>query len=199
MGKAIQNLALFKAGWIACLLLAALGRPTLAVIAVALVVGLHLVRHAAPAKEALLLASASAIGLVWESIVVSSGLIQYTGSASDAMIAPMWIVAMWALFATTINQGFRWMKRNWVLAAAMGLIGGPLAFIGGVGMGAAEFSNTPLALAVIGAGWMLLLPLLCLIADSIIDSPVLEPRARLASQRTSRSLLTALGRLERNV
>ena len=196
MGKALQNLAFFKAGWIACVLLAAMGQTTLAVFAVAFVVALHLARVAAPAKETLTLIAAAAIGFTWESIMVATGLVQYP---AGGVVAPLWIVAMWVLFATTINHGFRWMKRNWMYSAALGLIGGPLAFIGGAGLGAAEFSNTILALAVIGIGWAFLLPLLCLIADTIIDSPILEPTSLVSSQQQSRSLLTALGGFGRDV
>ena len=51
MSRTLQNLALFKAGWIACVLLAAIGQTGFAVLAVALVITLHLVQAAAPAKE----------------------------------------------------------------------------------------------------------------------------------------------------
>ena len=147
----------------------------MATIAVALVVATHLIGVAVPVKEALFLACAALIGLAWESLVQASGLLQYPASSAAGVLAPHWIVAMWVLFATTINHGFSWVKRNWMLSALMGLIGGPMAFLAGAGMGAVSFSNTPLALAVIGAGWMMLLPLLVLIADSIIDSSLLEP------------------------
>jgi hypothetical protein len=65
-----------------------------------------------------------------------------------------------------------------MLSAAMGLIGGPLAFVAGAGLGAVTFTDTIAAVTLIGAGWAVLLPLLVLIADTIIDSEFLEPAAR---------------------
>jgi hypothetical protein len=59
----------------------------------------------------------------------------------------------------------------------MGLIGGPLAFWAGAGMGAVSFSDPVLALLAIGAGWSLLLPLLALLSDEITDSALLEPES----------------------
>ncbi len=176
MFQTAKNLVLFKAGWVACVLLAARGMPELATIAVALVVTTHLGGVAVPVKEALFLACAALLGLAWESLVQASGLLHYPTSTTASILAPHWIVAMWVLFATTVNHGFSWIKRNWMLSALMGLIGGPMAFLAGAGMGAVTFNNTVLAVAVIGVGWMVLLPLLVLIADSIIDSALLESR-----------------------
>jgi Na+/H+ antiporter NhaC len=82
---------------------------------------------------------------------------------------------MWVLFATTINHGLRWTKSNLWVASLAGLLGGPMAFFGGMNLGAVEFSHTAAALVVIGLGWALLLPVLTLVADTIIDSTVLEP------------------------
>ena len=79
---------------------------------------------------------AAVMGLAWESILVLSGLVSYSSGNLVPGIAPYWIVAMWVLFATTINHGLRWIKRDWRVAAIAGLVGGPLAFLGGAGMGA---------------------------------------------------------------
>ena len=193
MFGAVQNLIFFKAGWLACILFAAAGKPALATLAVAAVVTFHLFRAPVPVKEALLLAIAGLIGLAWESFMVSTGLITYPATAVADSWAPYWIVAMWVLFATTVNYGFRWLKRHWALAVIFGAVGGPMAFFGGAAMGAAQFSNTPLALAVIGLGWAVLLPLLCLISDSIIDSEFLEPPSEPSTGRVKSSLFANAG------
>lgn len=176
--KSFQNLVLFKLGWVACILFAAKGYPVLSIASVAVVAGIHLARVAVPAKEALFLVCAGALGLVWESIVVNTGLLQYVGVDGNAWIAPAWIIAMWVLFGTTINHGLSWLKRHWVLPFTFGLLGGPMAFFAGSRMGAVEFTDTFMALAVLGAGWAVLLPLACLISDTITDSELLEPGTR---------------------
>ena len=113
--------------------------------------------------------------LAWESIVVNTGLLQYIGTDGAAWVAPAWIVAMWVLFGTTINHGLSWLKRHWALSVSFGLFGGPMAFYAGSKMGAVQFTDTLMALAVLGAGWAVLLPLACLISDAITDSEWLEP------------------------
>jgi hypothetical protein len=179
----VRNLLLFKLGWVACVMLAAAGKPLLASLAVGLVVAIHLVSVPVAVKESLLLMAACLIGLGWESLLVASGLLSYPGQGSASGLAPHWIVAMWVLFATTINFGLRWVKRHWAVAAVAGLLGGPMAFFGGANLGAVEFSSSLLALAVIGAGWAVLLPILVLISDFIIDSPWLEPGVKTQSSR----------------
>jgi len=176
MKSQIKNLVMFKIGWVACVGLATAGQPLWATAAVAAVVALHLLSVTVMVKEALLLASAAVIGLVWESLLVSSGLLSYPASGELAPLAPYWIVAMWVLFATTINYGLSWAKRSWHVSALAGMVGGPLAFYGGAAMGAVEFSHTLTALAVIGAGWAVLMPLLILVSDTIIDNAWLEPQ-----------------------
>ncbi len=181
----IKNLTFFKIGWVACVLFAAAGSPELAALSVAAVAAIHLVGVPAPAKEALLLGAAALIGLAWESLLVSIGLLVYPGYENASFFAPYWIVAMWVLFATTINHGLRWTKRNPWIAALAGGLGGPMAFFGGMNLGAVTFSNTPVALLVIGAGWAVLLPLLVVIADTIIDSSWLEPEREPAQQQSA--------------
>jgi len=178
MRNTIINLVLFKVGWVACILFAAMGKPLFATAAVAITVAIHLYRVPVPAKEALWLACAGLTGLVWESVVVWSGLIEYPAGIQAGLLAPYWIVSMWVLFATTINFGFKWIKRHWLLGATFGLVGGPLAFLAGTAAGAAQFSNTTQALLLLGVGWAVLLPFLAILADTIIDSTLFEPKTK---------------------
>lgn len=193
MSNSLQNLVLFKLGWLACVMLAASGQPALAMLSVAAVVSIHLFRTAAPGKEAVFLLTAVLVGFAWESLMVATGVMRYPATP-DAWLAPVWIVSMWALFATTINHGFHWLKRHWLLGAAMGLIGGPLAFLGGVKLGAAEFGSTFLSLTVIGLGWAALLPLLSLIADTIIDSSLFETESREPGRSRKTGLVAQVAR-----
>lgn len=175
MINTIRNLVLFKAGWLACVIFAAAGNAPMAALSALAVAALHLVWAPVPRKEALLLTVAATIGLLWESFMVASGLAVYPEHAST-FLAPYWIVAMWVLFATTINHGMRWMKRNLWVAALAGLAGGPMAFYGGMKLGAVSFPDALIAFPVIAAGWAVLLPIVVVIADSIIDMEWLEPR-----------------------
>ena len=199
MKTTIINLVLFKLGWVACILFAAMGKPVFATLAVAVTVAVHLYRVPVPAKEALWLACAGLTGLLWESLVVWTGLIEYPVGAQAGLLAPYWIVSMWVLFATTINFGFKWIKRHWMLAAVFGLVGGPLAFLAGTAAGAAQFSNTTQALLLLATGWAVLLPLLSILSDTIIDSSLLEPKPKRQPQLSNIALQAVTGRTTQNV
>jgi hypothetical protein len=75
-------------------------------------------------------------------------------------IAPYWILAMWALFSTTLNLSMGWLKSSRLLASFMGAVFGPLSYLAGRRLGAIElvnFSSSMIALAVI---WAVVMPIL---------------------------------------
>jgi hypothetical protein len=165
MKSSLINLVSFKAGWAAVILAAAASMPELGLLAVAVVVAAHLARTPDARLESVLLLGAAAIGLVWESMLVGAGLLAYGSGQLLPGLAPYWIVAMWVLFATTLNVGMRWMRRSTLIAAAAGGIGGPLAFMAGERAGAVDFADPTVALAVIAIGWAVLLPMLVKLAE----------------------------------
>ena len=136
MNSMLVNLTLFKAGWLASVFSAAASVPLAGTAVIAIAVAVHLLRSGQPRDELRLLALAAAIGFLWESLLVSAGIVQYGTSAVVAGIAPYWIVAMWVLFATTLNVGMRWLHKSPVIAAIAGAIGGPMAFLAGSAAGA---------------------------------------------------------------
>lgn len=84
-------------------------------------------------------------------------------------LSPAWIVALWLAFATTFNVSLRWLQGRHGLSAALGLIGGPLAWFAGSRMGALELSDLKLDLLVIGVGWAVLMPVLLLLARRLTE------------------------------
>ena len=158
------NLAVFKVAWTAVVVSAAAGAPVIGVIAVAAAVGIHLWYSDNPDTEIRLLMAAAALGFGWESVLVIANLVEYPSGTWLPGLAPFWIVAMWVLFATTLNVGMRWLRRNTAVAAIAGAAGGPLAFFAGASIGAVEFASPAIALAFIGIGWAVMLPLLVKLA-----------------------------------
>ena len=154
----------FQIGWFACVLGAAYGQTLLAVIAVLFIIAQHLYRNSSYAELYIIL-TAMVIGFIWESLLVTSGWLSYGLAADSLVFAPVWLVAMWALFATTINLSMAWLKQRWLLASLMGAVFGPLAFIAGEKLGAVQFLDRLLALLGLAIGWALLLPLLLWLAD----------------------------------
>jgi hypothetical protein len=163
MGLAF-NFISFQIGWFACVIGAAKGYPLLATAVASLIIVLHLCRVNNVYSELSLIISAVVIGIIWESLLVASDWLSYSNSI-DAFFAPIWLVAMWALFATTINVSMAWLKNRWLLASSMGAIFGPLAFIAGEKLGAVQFIDRSLALLALAVGWACLMPMLLWLAD----------------------------------
>lgn len=164
MKSALINLIAFKAGWIAVILTAAASRPELGLLAVAAVVAIHLARTPDVRPEVFVLAASAGIGLVWESLLVAGGFLVYDSGTLASGFAPYWIVAMWVLFATTLNVGMRWLRKSIFISAAAGAIGGPMAFIAGEAAGAVSFTEPTTTIIAIGVGWMILLPALVMLS-----------------------------------
>ena len=164
MKTIVVNLSFFKAGWLASVFTAASSMPVAGTVVIGLAVLVHLLISKNANAEFRLLAIAALIGLVWESFLVMTGLVEYNAASVLPGLAPYWIVAMWVLFATTINVGMRWLKKNIYVAAIAGAIGGPMSFLAGSKAGAVSFADPTVSLIVIGIGWAVLLPVLVQVA-----------------------------------
>jgi len=161
MSLMVQNFLFFQAGWLACVLGGASADYSWVGIAVvAAVVAVHLQRAGNRQHEMLLIAITMVLGTAWDSSLMLAGLFTFSNGVVLAGIVPFWLIAMWALFATTLNVSMKWMKNRYLLAAAFGAIGGPLAYYAGNRLGAVEFADTGAALLAVGAGWAVIMPLL---------------------------------------
>ena len=157
----LASFALYQLGWFAAVLLAAHSRPWLAAAALVPFLALHLAYCARPARELRLLALAALIGLAWDSAVMATGWQHYAGGQVLAALAPLWVVVLWAQFATLLRGPLRWLRGRPLLAALLGLVGGPLAWAGGARLGAVQLVPPMPALLLQAAGWAALTP--CLI------------------------------------
>ena len=161
----IKNFIGFQIGWFACVVGAAQGYPLVAVAVASVIVILHLLRDNNLYSELCLIISAVIIGIIWESLLLASDWLIYASSEGASLFAPIWLVAMWTLFATTINHSMAWLKDRYFLALILGAIFGPLAFIAGENLGAVVFVDRPMALAALALGWSALMPLLLWLAE----------------------------------
>ncbi len=161
MKSVALNLSLFKISWLAVVFAAAASLAEIGTAVIALAVIVHLTRAARPTRELGLLLIAAVVGGLWETLLIQQSILQYPGFGS-AELAPYWIVAMWILFATTLNLGMRWLRKNYLVASLFGAIGGPLSFAAGEKAGAVVIADG--GLWPIGIGWAILLPLMCYVA-----------------------------------
>ena len=161
----ITNLLLFQLGWFACVLGGAYDHVLVGSMIALAVIAYHFYRATDAAQELRLLILALIIGLVFESIVSSQGLARYNHGQAFDLIAPLWIILMWPLFATTLNLSMRWLKGlSPLLIALIGALFAPLAYYAGNRLGAVEYDNFTLSMGIIAIAWAILLPALVTIS-----------------------------------
>ncbi len=165
--RILLNFIAFQVAWFACVLGGANDRALAGTMVVAAVIGLHLALAQRPLPEALLIAVAAVIGLAWDSGLVALGLMSYPSGNFAPGLAPYWIVAMWALFATSLNLSMAWLKDRPWMAALFGAVGGPLAYLAGERLGGLQMPDPVLALGAQALGWAVLLPMLTRLATRL--------------------------------
>lgn len=176
------NLVGYQLGWFVAILGAARGQPWLGTLTAVALVAWHLSRAHAPRAELSLVVAAAAIGLVYDSILPLLGWVEFPNGALVADTAPHWMVALWMMFATTLNLSLAWMKRSLWLAAALGATGGPLAYWGGAALGALAFEpgRQVATLGFLAVGWAVLTPALVVLArrwDGFAPARATRPKA----------------------
>ncbi len=162
--RSVLSLAFMQVGWFACVLGAARGYswlgPSIVFVGLAIHVGTQ--PKACRAKEVAVLAVAALLGFLVDSGLLRAGVTTVAGAA----FSPPWLVALWPNLAAATAPGgsLASLERRPVLGALLGVLGGPLAYDGGVRLGAIGLAQSRLgALAIIGAAWSLVLPtLFCL-------------------------------------
>jgi hypothetical protein len=185
--KIVLNFIVFQVAWFACVLGGATDRALAGTLVVGAVIGLHLALAQRPLPEALLIAVAAVIGLVWDSWLVGLGLMSYPAGNFAPGLAPHWIVAMWALFATSLNLSMAWLKGRPWLAALSGAVGGPLAYLAGERLGGMQMPDPVLALGAQALGWAVLLPVLTSLAARLNGFGPASPAAWSRIQQEARS------------
>ncbi len=154
------NVLLFQLGWFACVLGAARGWAREGIAVALAIVAAYVARAPRPRRELLLVAVAAATGALADSLLASAGWLRYEGAAPFEGAAPYWIVALWALFAITLNVSMRSLRGRPALGALLGLVGGPLAYLGGEKLGAVALAQPLPALTALALAWALATPLL---------------------------------------
>lgn len=154
----ISNLLIFQVSYFACVLGGAAGLPWLGPGAVLGAVAWHLWRVGDRLTEARLLVVVLIIGTLFESAVTATGWVDYPSGWVVPWLAPVWILALWLLFATTLNLCLAWLKHRWWLAVVLGGAGGPLSFYGGSRLQAVELVDPVAVLVTLAVAWALLMP-----------------------------------------
>ena len=158
------NVAAFKIGWLSSVVGGAQQLPWLGPSVVLMAIMLHLFFSKRPSTELTLIVICGLMGAIFDSVLVAAGWVTYPSGLVSELLAPYWIVAMWMLFATTLNVSMKWLRTQPLLAAAIGLVAGPLSYLGGHKLGGMEFLNQTVALTALALGWAMIMPILMFMA-----------------------------------
>jgi len=162
------HLICFHAGWLACVLGAAAGRPLLGPAVVVAWVSVHLILTEERRSEAGFIAAAAAFGYAADSVLVMAGLLVFPASAALGWPSTVWMVALWANLAAAFSSLLSWLRGRYLLAAAAGAAAGPLAYGAGARAGALILAEPYGAtLLWIAAEWAVSLAALALASEKI--------------------------------
>ena len=153
MKTKILNLAIFQAGWIVCVV----GGDSYAIAYTAIALLIHHWYVLEKNSEWQLIAIVTVVGSLWDILMALSGMLYYADSGFLGI--PIWLICLWALFATTFMHSLSWFSRYLWIAAVFAAVMGPASYWFGSELSDAYF-GTPIliSLMVMAVGWSILFP-----------------------------------------
>jgi len=127
--RLIFNLLGNQIVWFIAVIAAGRGHAWPAVVAAAVFVCLHLLKVARRRDEVRLVALALLCGLLVDGVASAQEWLVYRAAAFGGLLAPPWILALWASLAVTLDTGMRALQSRPWAGAVVGGIGGPLAYL----------------------------------------------------------------------
>lgn len=161
----IANFCAFQIGWFACVLSAAHNLPWVGTLIACIIVVVHIYIAPRPLAEVKLVLIIISIGCIWDSVLLNLGWLDFNSGILIENMAPNWILALWALFAITLNLSLAWLKTRLFSAAILGAVAGPLAYSSAAGLGAVVFIEPLFVLIALSLGWAIFTPLLLSLAN----------------------------------
>ncbi|MDT8419533.1 MAG: DUF2878 domain-containing protein [Desulfuromonadales bacterium] len=155
------NILMYQLGWFSCVLGAAWGYPLRGALGALLLLVLHLLLAESRRAELRLMLCACLLGVAVDTTQQALGIFTFMGDPVWPLWLPLWVFVIWMQFATLFHYALSWLAGHYLLAALFGLIGGPLAYWGGVRLGAASFADSLLlSLSSLALVWALVTPLM---------------------------------------
>ena len=165
--RKVINVVLFQAAWFAAVLGAARGLLWLGPLSMIPVLALHLTLQENRRGEAKLLLAAGLLGFLFDTTFVAGGVFTPLQHLFPRPISPPWMICLWLNFAATLNVSLAWLRGHFILAAAFGAVGGPLAYYSGARLGATEALPTTTGMLLLAIGWGFMTPLLVWLACTL--------------------------------
>ena len=162
------NFLLYQAGWFAIVVSAAYSQPRWGITIAVPLVGVHMLLTSDRTNQAKILLLAAGVGFVVDSVLLGLDVYRFPSESVTSWLPPLWMTVLWIQFATTFRYCLKWLGGRYVLSAALGFTGAPLAFLGGESIGAVSFFSPRLGnLLILGSLWAIAIPLLIYVSDRI--------------------------------
>lgn len=166
------NLVGYQLVWFAIVISASRGQSIVGIGAALVFIALQLRYSATRSSDMRALAATFVCGFLLDGALAATGWLHYS-SPLLSLPAPVWILALWLAFAMTLNHSMAFLRGKPVLAAVLGGIGGPLAYLGAArGFDAVVFT-TPAwqAIGLLAFGWAIALGALALLTQRWANEP----------------------------
>ncbi len=169
------NLVGYQLVWFAVVIGASRGYPGWGIAAALGFVAVQLRYSATRTADARALVAAFLCGFLLDGALAMTGWLHYA-SPLLSLPAPIWILALWMAFAMTLNHSMVFLRGRPWLAAVLGAVGGPLAYLGAArGFDAVIFAMPAWrAIGVLAVGWALVLAVLASLTRRWTRPPTLE-------------------------
>lgn len=162
--RLLSSIAIFEAGWFACVIGAAQGAVAWGIAAVLGAIAWQLGTSRQRGVDALLMLVAIGIGIGWDTVLARTQVVVYASPLPFAGMAPVWILALWAQLGSVVREPMAWLHGRWWLALPLGAVGGAASYAGAARLGACSFPDPHRAMLVLAAGWAVFMPLLAELA-----------------------------------
>ena len=176
--KSVLTFVAFYASWFACVVGAARGHTALGPIVVAACLLVHLRFARQPAHEAVLILTVGLLGWLVDTGQAIAGVFTFPATSPLPWACPPWLVAIWMIFASTLNGPMRWMGGRPVVAALLGALGGPVSYFYGAQLGAITLhADVSVSLTALALVWAAVMPAMCWLARAIVppDEAMAQP------------------------
>jgi hypothetical protein len=154
MMKQAANFIAYQLVWFVVVASAGRDAPAIGIVAALTFVALQLAISTERASDISLVVIAVVLGFGIDGTLATTGLVRYA-ALPDLWPAPPWILALWAAFAMTWNHSLAWLRGRPIIAALLGAVGGPVAYLAAAhGFDAVALpASRATSLAVLAIGW----------------------------------------------
>lgn len=164
----IVNFIVFQVGWLVCVLYP--GVTAVVTVLAFLVVHFALVsQHRF--SELQFIGLGTVLGAALDLLWFRTGVL--ASSEGEILLTPPWLVALWAIFMTTLNHSLGWIGRKAWLPFVLAPMAGPFAYWSASQLGAVSLPTLLPSLVALAIGWLIVFPLLLFLRNSLY--PELQP------------------------